>query len=108
MSEREHKSMLRKRAELLRAKTQTVGRPKGTIDPKIGLRVKKLREDLGLYLWEVATKLDPPIWPQTLYKWELGHVAIRRDRLAQLANFFAVPVEHLSEGKRCPTRKERA
>ena len=62
---------------------------------EIGAKIRKLRENLGLYQWEVAKKLVPPVWPQAVAKWEAGTVSLPIDRLAELAAIYGVEVSEL-------------
>lgn len=66
---------------------------------EIGARLRYIRENRGLSLQVVAKRLDPPVWWQTIAKWEVGRSEIPLDRLEELAKIYNINPAELLQWK---------
>ena len=66
-----------------------------TGDPALGARLRALRENAGLSIYDVARQTDREIKPSTLSAYERGERAVSVARLIRLAEIYGVSASDL-------------
>lgn len=67
---------------------------------EIGLRIKIIRNELGLTMKEFGQKFDPPASDSIVSRWERGKSSPNSDRLQRIADLGNVSLFYLTTGRK--------